>query len=62
MKCPHCKKELFGKSHDVEKYYETPKELTPDERIAELQAENERLKAEMREVSKPMMVLLNWST
>jgi len=28
----------------------------------QLQAENERLKAEMREVSKPMMVLLSWST
>lgn len=40
MKCPHCSKEVFGKSHDVSDLYKEPKELTREE---QLEAENKRL-------------------
>jgi len=43
MKCPHCNKEVFGRGHNVEQFYEEPKELTPKE---QLQTKIERLEKE----------------
>ena len=51
MECPHCKKEVFGKSHDVSKYYEEPKPLTKDEIIEQLQAKNDEYKRFIAEVA-----------
>jgi len=41
MKCPHCGKEVFGKGHNVEQFYDEPEVLTPEEEIQRLQAEVE---------------------
>ena len=51
MECPHCKKEVFGKGHNVEQFYEEPPDVTPLE-IAIRQAklflsENEQLQKEL---------------
>ncbi len=33
MNCPHCKKEVFGRCHDVNDLYEEPQEVTPEQTI-----------------------------
>ena len=54
MKCPHCKKEVFGKSHNIEQFYkdegeEMSKKLWYEElrdEVEELRAENADLKCD----------------
>ena len=46
MECPHCKKEVFGKGHDVEDFYKEAPELTEEEKLKQRIKELEELLTE----------------